>query len=80
MRKIVITCLFIIGLGWALFNFQGLATQGSYDTLVLDFRENVPAAEIRQTLEQISQRYNLKPQLNSEFSQKDNLYVLRGDR
>ncbi|MGB3557645.1 MAG: S8 family peptidase [Geitlerinemataceae cyanobacterium] len=80
MRKILLTCLFILGVGWALFNFKGLATQGSYDTLVLDFREDVPAAQIQQTLDRISQRYDLKPQLNSEFSQQDNLYVVRGDR
>jgi serine protease len=80
MRKFVFTCLFIVGLGWVLFNFQGLATQGTYDTLVLDFREDVPAVEIRQTVEKIAQQHDLKPQFNSEFSQQDNVYVVRGDR
>lgn len=80
MKKIVIACLFIVGLTWALLNFQGLATQGSYDTLVLDFREDVSPTQIRQSLAQLTQRYEIKPQLNSEFSQSDNLYIVQGDR
>lgn len=79
MRKLLLTCLFILGLGWALLNFKGLATQGSYDTLVLDFREDVPAADLQKTLDEIARRYDLQPQLNSEFSQPDNLYIIRGD-
>lgn len=80
MRKIIITCLFIIGLSWALFNFQGLATQGNYDTLAIDFREDIPAPKIQQTLAELTKRYNLQPQLNSKFSQQDHLYLIRGDR
>jgi hypothetical protein len=46
MRKFLLTCLFVLGLGFALFNFKGLANQGEFQSIVLDFREDVPAAEI----------------------------------
>ena len=80
MKKFLFACLFCIGLGWALFNFKGLAAQGTYDTLVLDFREDVPMAQIDRTLQEMVDRYNVAPQLNSEFSGGDRLYVIRGDR
>ena len=74
MRKLLIACLFLLGLGFALFNFKGLAAQGEFETIVLDFREDVPA-EVRQ--EQVR---SLGAQLNSEFSQADNVYIVKGDR
>ncbi len=46
MRKFFIICLFVLGLGFALFNFKGLANQGEFQSIVWDFRENVPEAEI----------------------------------
>lgn len=79
MRKVFILCLFIIGLGFAIFNFKGLATRGTYDSIVLDFREDVPAAQIAGKLSAIAQQYHVKPFLNSEFSIKDNVYIVKGD-
>lgn len=79
MRKFLIFCLFIIGLGFAIFNFKGLANTGSYDSIVLDFREDVPATEIAAKLNAIAQQYHVKPYLNSEFSLQDNVYIVNGD-
>ncbi len=80
MRKFLIVCLFVLGLGFALFNFKGLASQGEFQSIVLDFREDVPAAEITNQLSAIAKQYNVTPQLNSEFSEADNVYVVDGDR
>ncbi len=80
MRKFLIACLFIAGLGFALFNFKGLANQGEFQSIVLDFREDVPAAEIAGELEAIAQQYNVNPRLNSEFSVADNVYIVEGDK
>ncbi|MBD2042900.1 S8 family peptidase [Microcoleus sp. FACHB-672] len=80
MRKFFLLCLFVIGIGWALFNFKGLATQGTFDSIVLDFREDIPAAQIDSQLETISQKYNAAPRLNSEYSAADNVYIIKGDR
>jgi len=80
MKKFLLTCLFIFGLGFALFNFKGLANQGEYQSILLDFREDIPAAQIQEQVEAIAQKYNVKLGLNSEFSLADNIYILEGDK
>lgn len=80
MRKLLIIGLFLLGLGWALSNFQGLATQGTYDRIVLDFREDINAGQIQDQINAIAQKFNVRPQLNSRFSEADHLYIVPGDR
>ncbi|PSB57785.1 peptidase S8, partial [Chroococcidiopsis cubana CCALA 043] len=80
MKKFILLCLFIGGLWFALSSFQGLAAKGEYQSIVLDFRENVPNTEIEAKLNAIAQQYKVKPRLNSEFSAADNVYVVEGDR
>ncbi len=80
MKKFFLLCLFFIGLGWAIANFPGLAVRGTYDSIVLDFREDIGNAEIAKQVEAIAQQYQVAPQLNSEFSKGDNVYVVKGDR
>ncbi|NET58171.1 MAG: S8 family serine peptidase [Symploca sp. SIO2E6] len=80
MKKFLLACLFIFGLGFALFNFKGLASQGEYQSIVLDFREDIPTAQIQEQVVAIAQQYNLEPRLNSEFSVADNIYILEGDQ
>lgn len=80
MRKLFLVCLLLIGLGFALFNFKGLASQGEFESIVLDFRENIPAAQILDQVNAIAGQYNVAPQLNSEFSLADNVYIVKGDR
>ena len=80
MKKLLILCLFIFGLGFALFNFKGLANQGEFSSIVLDFREDIPAAEIDKEVNLLASKYNLAPSLNSEFSASDHVYIAKGDR
>ena len=80
MRKFLIVCLFVFGIGFALFNFKGLANQGEFNSIVLDFREDIAAAEIDKEVNLLSSKYDLAPRLNSEFSQVDNVYIAKGDR
>ncbi len=80
MRKFLIACLFIVGLLFAPFNFKGLANQGEFQSIVLDFREDVPASEIEAKVNLLTGKYNLEPRLNSEFSAADHVYIARGDR
>ncbi|MBD2125527.1 S8 family peptidase [Microcoleus sp. ZQ-A2] len=80
MRKFLIACLFILGLLFAPFNFKGLANQGEFESIVLDFREDVPAAEIDAKVNLLAAQYGLEPRLNSEFSAPDHVYIARGDR
>ncbi len=80
MRRLLLLCLFLIGLGFAVFNFKGLASRGEFESIVLDFREDIPAAQIAENLEAIAQQYKVAPQLNSEFSDSDNVYIVKGDK
>ncbi|OKH33659.1 peptidase S8 [Calothrix sp. HK-06] len=83
MRRLILTCLFVIGLCAALFNFvnfQGLGAQGEFDTLLLDFREDIPSTKLQQDLVKISQQFNVTPKLDNKFSEKDNVYIIKGDK
>ncbi|MBW4637736.1 MAG: S8 family peptidase [Gloeocapsa sp. UFS-A4-WI-NPMV-4B04] len=80
MRRLFLLCLFLIGLSFALFNFKGLASKGDFESIVLDFRENVPASQISAQVQAIAQQYNVTPRLNSEFSKSDHVYIVKGDR
>lgn len=80
MRKFLIVCLFVLGMFFALSNYKGLANQGKYQSIVLDFREDIPAAEIRDELKAIAQKYKVVPHLNSEFSLADHIYIVEGNK
>ncbi|MBW4686184.1 MAG: S8 family serine peptidase [Komarekiella atlantica HA4396-MV6] len=83
MRKLILLCLFVIGLGAAIFgflNFQGLTAKGEFETILLDFREDIPQEVVQQNLQAIAKQYNVTPQLDNKFSAKDNVYIIEGDR
>ncbi len=80
MRKFLLLFLFIIGLGFALFNYQGLATRGDYDSLILNFREDIPTNVITQQIEAIAQKTQQTVSLNSIFSVENHIYTVSGDR
>jgi serine protease len=80
MRKLLILCLFCLGIGFAISNFQGLATNGEFDSLVIDFKENIASTEIDRQLQVLTGEYRLAPHLNSQFSQSEQTYTVKGDR
>jgi len=80
VKRFLLFCLFLGGLMFALANFQGLANQGQFQSIVVDFREDVSSQQIQQQVQAIAQKYDTKIHLNSEFSRKDNFYTLPGDR
>jgi serine protease len=81
MKKLLILGLFLIGLWVAIANFGGLATNGKYDSILVDLREDSvweqPDTETQ--FQAIAKQFNLKPQLNSKFSKTDHVYVLEGN-
>lgn len=79
MKKLLLLGLFIVGLWFALSNFKGLANKGEYNSIVLDFRDNLPTTVISEQLQGIAQKYNETASLNSVFSVKENIYILPGD-
>ncbi len=80
MKRLLILGLFLLGLGWVLTNFQGLAAQGTFNSIVLDFREDIGEAQIEQQVKTIAQQFQVQPRLNSEFSQTEHLYIVKGDK
>ena len=54
-------------------------TQGTFSSIILDFREEVGDSQIQQALSEASQRFDLKPRLNSEFSESDHIFIVPGD-
>ncbi|MBV6625428.1 MAG: peptidase S8 [Rivularia sp. (in: Bacteria)] len=83
MKKLILFCLFVIGLSFVLLTFvnlQGLAARGEFETIVLDFQESISSEELQQDLQAIAQKYNVTPRLDNQFSKKDNVYIIKGDR
>jgi serine protease len=80
MRRLMLLCLFIFGIGFALFNFKGLAQQGEFDSIIVDFKEEVPIAKISAEIQAISQQYHQLVNLNSIFSIDDRIYIVKGDK
>ncbi len=83
MRRLLLFCLFVIGLGVAVLgflNFQGLAANGKFDTIVLNFKEDIPQEVLQQNLQAIAQQYNVTPRLDNKFSAKDNVYIINGNK
>ncbi len=83
MKKLILFCLFVIGLSFALLTFmnlRGLASRGEFETIVLDFREDISPEELQQDLQTIAQKYDVTPRFDNKFSQKDNVYIIEGDK
>lgn len=80
MKRLFFAVLFVLGISLALMHFPGLAKQGEFNSIVLDFREDLPKMEIRAEIEALEREYNQKAQLNSIFSVDDNIYVISGDK
>jgi serine protease len=80
MKKwLVLLVFFVLGLGFALSNFQGLAAQGTYQAIVLDFREDIGAAQIEMQIEALAEKYKVAPRYNSEFSFDDHVFIMPGN-
>ncbi|WP_036481703.1 S8 family peptidase [Myxosarcina sp. GI1] len=80
MKKFVLLCLFILGIGFALFNFKGLAQGGEFESIIIDFKEDIPITKISEDIQDISQQYGRSLRLNSIFSINDRVYVVEGNK
>ena len=79
MKKWLWLGLFLVGIWFALTNFKGLANQGEYDSILINFREDVPLSTVTEQIEGISQKYHHPISLNSLFSVDDHVYTFPGD-
>ena len=79
MKKFILACLFVAGLFWALSTYQGLAVEGKFDSMVLNFRDSLSPAQVDRELKAIASKYGIDPKFNSAFSKGNNLYIVKGD-
>ena len=79
MKKFLLSCLFFAGLFWALSIYQGLAVEGKFDSMVLNFRDSLSPAQVDRELKTIASKYGIAPKFNSAFSKSDHLYIVKGD-
>ncbi len=80
MKKLLLLGLFIVGIWVALANFKGLANKGEYQSIVLDFREDIPVSVLNEQLQTLEQEYNAHASINSIFSPDERLYTVEGDQ
>jgi serine protease len=78
MKKLLLISAFLLGLWLALFNFKGLAVQGEYSSIIINFREDIAVSEIEANLQAIQAQLQQIPILNSIFSPAEQVYVVEG--
>ena len=79
MKKLLLLTLFIIGLGFALFNFTGLANRGEYQSILIDFKDDIPVSVLDEQLNTVNKKAGKTTSLNSIFSIDEHLYTVEGD-
>lgn len=80
MKKILLFALFILAMSLAIINFPSLATKGEFDSIIIDFREDIPTTTISENLQLFQEQYQKRASLNSIFSISDRIYVVDGDK
>jgi serine protease len=79
MRRLLLTLLFGIGLFAALIAWSGMRASGTYESVIINFRDDLPSTQVEQQVQTLSQAYG-SLRLNSAFSEAEQVYVLTGDR
>ncbi len=79
MKKLLLLTLFIIGLGFALFHFTGLANRGEYQSILIDFKDDIPVSVLDEQLNTVNKKAGKTTSLNSIFSIDEHLYTVAGD-
>jgi len=79
MKKLLLLTLFIIGLGFALFHFTGLANRGEYQSILIDFKDDIPVSVLDEQLNTVNKKAGKTTSLNSIFSIDEHLYIIDGD-
>ncbi|MBC7515166.1 MAG: peptidase S8 [Alkalinema sp. FL-bin-369] len=79
MKRWILLLCFLVSLGWGVVHYGSSITQGNFSSIILDFREEVGDSQIQQALSEASQRFDLKPRLNSEFSESDHVFIVPGE-
>ncbi|MBE9008841.1 peptidase S8 [Pseudanabaenaceae cyanobacterium LEGE 13415] len=80
MRRLLFIGLCVCSFLFSVLTFQSTAAeQGTFDSIVLDFRDDLTAEQLNAELQEIKSTYNNAAQFNSQFSEADHVFVLKGD-
>lgn len=80
MRRLLLIGLCVFSFLLSVLSFQAFATEpGTFDSIILDFRESLTSEELSSELSELKSGYSSDIRLNSEFSQADHVFVMKGD-
>lgn len=79
MKRWILLFCCLGALGWATAQFSGTPEQGTFDGIIIDFREEVGDSQIQAAMGEASKLFDLTPRLNSEFSEGDHIFVVPGN-
>jgi serine protease len=79
MKRWILLFCCLGALGWATAQFSGTPVQGTFDSIVIDFREEVGDSQIQEAMGEAAKLLDLTPRLNSEFSEGDHIFVVPGN-
>ena len=78
-QKLLFLILFIIGLLIFLISSKELTNKEKYNSIIINFREDIPTTVLSQQIEKISHDYKTIVSLNSIYSIDENVYIIPGD-
>ena len=79
MKRWILLFCCLGALGWATAQFSSTLTQGTFDSIIIDFREEVGDSQIQEAMGEAAKLLDLTPRLNSEFSEGDHIFVVPGN-
>ena len=79
MKRWILLFCCLGALGWATAQFSGTLAQGTFESIIIDFREEVGDSQIQDAMGEASKLFDLMPRLNSEFSEGDHIFVVPGN-
>lgn len=80
MKKLFLFCAFLVGLWLAVFTFKIFNMGGEYQSIIVNFKDDIAVTQLQEGLNKITLKVNQTPTLNSEFSTDKQIYILEGDK
>ncbi|MGY6530805.1 MAG: S8 family peptidase [Cyanobacterium sp.] len=80
MKKLFLFSAFLVGLWLAVFTFKIFNMGGEYQSIIVNFKDDIAISQLEEGLDKISFKVNQTPTLNSSFSKDRNIYILEGDK
>jgi serine protease len=79
MKRLLLVGLFVASFIFSVFSYPSIAIESNFESIVLDFREDIGAEQLAAELNEIKTNYNIEARFNSQFSQTDHIFVVNGD-